>query len=277
MSATVCLLISGLCFALVHSSVKFLPHIPAHELVFLRAVVSTILSLGALRAANLSPWGKNKPMLIARGLAGTAALLLYFYTLQHMPLASAVTIQYLHPILTVILAGLLLRESPTWLQWVFFTISFAGVLLVRGFDPRVSGIDVMIGVLSAFCSSCAYTLIRMLRHEDHALVVVFYLPFVSLIVIGPFTLTHWVTPHGWDWLVILFIGVFTQIAQYFMTKAYQADTAANISNLNYLGIVYALMIGLIFFGESVEALALVGMGLIAFSTILSTRFRKAHT
>jgi drug/metabolite transporter (DMT)-like permease len=274
--ATVCLIISGLCFALVHASVKFVPNLPPHELVFFRAIISSALSLVALRMAGLSPLGKNKPMLILRGFAGTVALLLYFHTLQVMPLASAVTIQYLHPIFTVILAGYFLKEKPSWIQWILFFVSFAGVLMVRGFDTRVQAIDLLIGVIAAWGSAIAYNLIRALRHEDHALVVVFYLPFVSLWAIGPYTLTHWVQPQGHEWFTIAVIGIFTQIAQYFMTLAYQADRASNISNMNYLGIVYALAIGALFFGETVEPLALAGMAVIILSAVISTRVRVSN-
>jgi drug/metabolite transporter (DMT)-like permease len=275
MNATFYLIISGLCFAIVHACVKYVPDLPPHEIIFFRSIVSTLLSIAVLRISGLSPWGHNKPMLILRGVVGCLALLLYFHTLQVMPLASAVTIQYLHPIFTVIIAGLFLREKPTWMQWLFFLISFAGVLLVRGFDERVQFADMAIGVISALCSATAYNLIRALRHEDHALVVVFYLPFISLLIISPYTLTHWVSPRSSDWIILILIGTFTQIAQYFVTRAYQSDRAANISNLNYLGIVYALVIGLTFFGEHVEPLALAGMSIIAASALLSTRFKQA--
>jgi drug/metabolite transporter (DMT)-like permease len=276
MSAHLFLVISGLCFAIVHSSVKFLSHIPAHELVFLRSVISAFLSYFALRNVGLSPWGSNKPMLVIRGLVGTAALILYFITLQRMPLASAVTIQYLHPILTVILAGVFLKEKPRIVQWLFFVASFAGVVLVRGWDSRVSPLDVLIGVISALCSAVAYNLIRALRNEDHPLVVVFYPPIVSIVVIGPYTLFNWVSPNPREWLVIAIIGVFTQIAQYFMTRAYQADRAANISNLNYLGIVYALGIGFLFFDEAATPSSILGMTIIIASALLSSRVALAN-
>lgn len=274
MSASWNLFISGLCFAIVHGCVKLLPRIPPYELVFFRAVISIVITYFTLRSLKISVWGNNKPMLILRGLIGTSAVLLYFHTLQNMPLASAVTIQYLHPIFTVILAGVFMKEHPKLMQWFLFTASFAGVVMVRGFDARISATDLAIGILAALCSSVAYTTIRALRGQDHALVVVFYLPLVSLIVIGPYTLMHWVQPQGMEWLAVLIIGFFTQVAQYFMTRAYQSDRAANISNLNYLGIIYALGIGIIFFNETVELLGLIGMGVIALSALLSTRVRS---
>ncbi len=274
MSGTVAMIISGLCFAIVHGSVKILQRIPPHELVFFRAVISSSMTFVVLRHFGFSPWGKNRKMLLLRGLLGTMALLLFFETLHSMPMASAVTIQYLHPILTVILSSYFLKERPSWQQWLFFLLSFIGVLMVRGFDERITAFGLAIGLISAFCSSCAYTMIRALRHEDHALVVVFYLPFISLIVVGPYTAFHWVTPIGSEWLLIAVIGVFTQIAHYFMTVAYRSDTAANISNLNYLGIIYALFLGISFWNEEPKLLATIGMCVIAASAIYSTRLQR---
>jgi drug/metabolite transporter (DMT)-like permease len=266
------MLIAGVCFALVHAAVKFLPQIPSHELVVARAVVSLVITWFALKKVGLSPWGQNRPLLVFRGVAGTGALVLYFYTLQHMPLATAVTIQYLHPLLTVILAAFFLRERANWKQWVCFGASFVGVLLVRGFDLRVTPFDLALGVASATLSAVAYNLIRALRNEDHALVVIFYLPLVSLVTVGPWTAFHFVKPVGTEWLILIFIGVFTQVAQYFMTRAYQADSAANISNLNYLGILYASAIGFLFYDEAMMGLSIVGILIVVTSAVLSTRF-----
>lgn len=270
------MIIAGVCFALVHAAVKFVPSIPAHELVVARGLISIALTWFAIRRSGLSPWGQNRPMLVFRGVAGTAALLLYFHTLQSMPLASAVTIQYLHPILTVILAAFFLREPANAVQWSCFAVSFLGVLLVKGFDTRLLPLDVALGVASAFCSAIAYNLIRALRAEDPALIVMFYLPLVSVITIGPWTLFHFVWPQGYEWLILLVIGIFTQIAQYFMTLAYQSTAASNISNLNYLGILYAAVIGYFVFDESLNFIAVLGMLLVATSAIVSVRASRTR-
>lgn len=270
------MLIAGVFFALVHAAVKFIPRIPAHEIVVARAIVSIIITWFALKKIGLSPWGQNRPMLVFRGVAGTGALILYFYTLQTMPLATAVTIQYLHPILTVVLATFFLRERASPLQWMCFAASFVGVMLVRGFDERVAPLDLALGVASAVLSAVAYNLIRALRDEDHALVVMFYLPMVSLVTIAPWTFFHFTMPMGWEWPILIFIGIFTQIAQYFMTRAYQLDTAANISNLNYLGIFYASAIGFTVFNETLMGLAVLGIGVIILSAITSTHLSKSR-
>ena len=266
------LILSGLCFALVHAAVKFIPRIPTHEIVVFRGLIGLLLTWWAVRRAGIPVWGNNRLMLVFRGLTGTGALLLYFHTLQSMPLASAVTIQYLHPILTIILATFFLRESATKTQWMFFALSFVGVLLVKGVDSRVTPLDLGLGIASALCSAMAYTLIRALRHQDQPLTVMLYLPLMNVLIIGPWTLFHYVHPTLLEVVVLIFIGVFTQIAQYFMTLAYSEDKAANISNLNYLGIIYASLIGYLLYEEHIDQLAALGMAVITLSAIFTSRY-----
>ncbi|MDH4156418.1 MAG: DMT family transporter [candidate division Zixibacteria bacterium] len=268
------ILLSTVFFALMNVGVKYLAHIPAYEIVFFRALVSLIICYFLIRRAGLSPWGNNKRVLLFRGLSGTAALLMYFYTLQHMPLASAVTIQYLSPIFTIIIAGIMLKEPPRPIQGLFFLVSFVGVLMMKGFDSRVAVPDLLIGVAAAVFSGLAYNFIRKLKGSDDPLVVVLYFPLVTVPIVGSYTLANWINPSPGDWGVLVLIGLATTVAQIFMTRAYQLERAANVSNFNYLGSIYAIVIGLFIFGESIALLGLTGIALIIGSAIMSSRYRQ---
>lgn len=254
--------------------VKYLGHIPPWEIAFFRAVISAILCYILIRRAGLNPWGNNKRVLILRGVAGTAALIMYFYTLQHMPLASAITIQLLSPIFTIIIAGFLLKESPRPIQWLFFLMSFAGVVLIKGFDPRVSILDLLIGISAAVGSGLAYNFVRQLKDTDHHLVVVLYFPMVAIPIAGSISVAYWVTPSLLDWAILLAIGVVVTVAQIYMTKGYQADRAANVSNFNYLQVVYGLILGYFLFEETFDIPAMAGIALIVTGVVLSSRFRS---
>lgn len=266
---------STIFFSLMNIGVKYLPHIPAYEIVFFRALVSLIVCYFLIRREGLRLWGNNKPVLILRGVAGTVALLMFFYTLQKMPLASAVTIQYLSPIFTIILATFIMKEKPRSIQWVFFLVSFSGVLMIKGFDARVTVPELAIGVTAAVFSGLAYNFIRKLKNTDHPLVVVFYFPLVTVPFVGSYTIARWVTPSAGDWLILIMIGLATTIAQIFMTRAYQLERASNVSNFNYLGSVYAIFLGIILFDESVTWLALAGIALIILGVVMSARFRAS--
>jgi drug/metabolite transporter (DMT)-like permease len=270
------MLLSTLFFAFMNMCVKYLAHIPAYEVIFFRALISGVMCLVVLLKEGVNPLGNNKKVLVLRGLAGVLALLSFFTTLQHIPLASAVTFQHLSPIFTAILAVLFLNERMHWKQWLYFALSFAGVFLIKGFDPRVSNFYLVLGVLSAVFSGLAYNAVRKLKDSDHPLVVVFYFPLICIPVVGPYTLFNWVMPMGWDWLVILLMGVFTQLGQTALTKAIQAEELSKITYLNYLGIIYALGLGFIFFGEVFTLAALCGMILVLSGVMLNIQYVRSR-
>ena len=85
--------ISTFFFAVMNLLVKMIPNIPAIEIVFFRSLVSLVLSFVILKGARVNIWGNNKLVLLLRGGTGAVALIMYFLTLQVIPLASAVTIQ----------------------------------------------------------------------------------------------------------------------------------------------------------------------------------------
>src|SRR5207253_9476875 len=132
--------------------VKQVTHIPAMETVFFRCAVASLYCVYGLRRANASLIGSNHLMLLLRGIFGTTALFCFFLTIQQMPLASAQTIQYLSPIFTTVIAIFVLSENVKAVQWVFYAVAFAGVLVIERFDERISPLYLAIGILSAFCS-----------------------------------------------------------------------------------------------------------------------------
>jgi drug/metabolite transporter (DMT)-like permease len=263
------MLYSTVYFALMNLCVKFVPRIPTHEAVFFRALGMLVLCAGAMAQAGVSPWGNHKRYLFLRGFYGTLGLNLYFYTLQAMPLASAVTLQYLSPIFTSVFAIFLLKESVRPLQWLCFALSFGGVLLLKGFEAQLPLNAFAAAIAAAVCSGLAYNYVRKLKDYDHPLVTVFYFPLVTLLLTGPYTLMHWVQPQGWEWLALALLGIFTYFAQIHMTRAYQAEQLAVVSSFNYLGAIYALGLGWLFFGELLSLGALMGVTLILIGVIMS--------
>lgn len=264
------MLVSTFFFALMNFCIKNLPEIPTHELVFFRALGVLVLSGSMLWHLRISAWGNHKPYLLLRGLFGTLGLGAYVWTLKQMPLASAVTIQYLSPIFSTLLAVWMLKEIPKRVQWLCFLLSFTGVVLIKGFDPRVAWLPLGAGILAAVFSAFAYNYVRRLKDHDHPLVTVFYFPVVTLVLVTPYTLTHWVQPQGQAWLYLALIGLFTHFAQYFLTRALQAQKMALVSQLNYVGVVYALLMGYYLFGERVPPLAVFGLFLVVAGVVLGS-------
>lgn len=263
------MLLATLFFQFMNMCVKFVPHIPAHEIIFFRCIVSLLFSYIHLSILKIPLWGNQKGILILRGLFGLISLTAFFVTLQRMPLATAVTIQYLSPIFTISFAALFLYEKTRWIQYLFFAFSFAGIIIVRGFDNRITTPDLLLGIGSAIFSGLAYTMIRKTRNSEHPLVVVFYFPLVALPFISAWCFIDWVQPTGSDWIFLILTGVFTQAAQVMMTRAFQLEPASVISGIQYLGLILSFSIGYFIFDETFTLINLAGMGMIVAGVMMN--------
>jgi drug/metabolite transporter (DMT)-like permease len=260
---------SALAFSLANVFVKQLSHLPAMEIVFFRCLIGAGFCFYGLRKANADWKGSNRKQLLLRGLFGTTALYFFFVTVQNIPLASAMTIQYLSPIFTTIIAIFLLRENVKARQWLFYAIAFSGVLFIERFDTRISFFFLIIGVVSAFCSGVAYNLVRSLREREHPLTVVLHFQLIGVVAGFAFTIFNWRTPHAWDWLYLFLVGLSSQFGQIFLTNALQKEKAASVAIVNYSGLIYGLLFGWFVFGEAQTPESVIGMSLVVCGVILS--------
>lgn len=265
------ILISVVTFAIVNVMVKYLVRIPAHEIIFFRSIISLTISYVHLRIIGQSPVGNNKKWLVVRGLAGITALTMFFYTLKEIPLASAVTIQYLSPIFTVILAIFMNNQKVRGQQWIYILMAFVGVALIKGWDSRISMSMLGLGVSSAFFAGIAYNAVIKCRKTDHPVVVVMYFPLIATPVMGLWSYLDWTQPIGNEWYLLLGVGLLTQIAQVYMTKALHADHASKITPFKYVGTLFALSFGYFIFDETLNLISLIGIGLVVLGVILNTR------
>ena len=268
------MVVSVFFFSCMGLMVKLVSHIPSTQVVFFRSVVSISLSFWLLQRQGVSVWGTLSKYLILRGLFGAGALILFYETLQQIPLASAVTIGILAPIFTTILGIFIAREKVKPVQWLFFLLAFVGVVMVQGFDPRVPWFYLIIGVVATLFSGLAQNFVRKINTQEHPLVIIFYFPLITTPLSGAYSFFHWVPPQGWDWAILITIGLFTQFAQFFMTKSIQLEELSKVSIIRYLSIVYALIFGYIFFDETYSLLAYAGMGLAILGVVANVWYKQ---
>ena len=268
------MLISVLGFSLMNLCVKFLDRLPATELVLFRSIVSLVLCLIFLKRKKISVWGNNKKWLIRRGVFGVIALTSFFYTLQNLGLGSAITLQYLSPIFTSIFGIFILKERVRHIQWLFFLISFIGIAIIKGFDLDISMGLFLLSIASSAFAGLAYNSIGKLRTTDHPIVIVFYFPLIALPIMSIFSFFNWVQPIGYEWALLLGIGILTQIAQVNMTKAMHSGEMNEITGLKYLGIIFAIGFDLILFDIHYEIQVFIGMALVLSGVILNLLYKS---
>lgn len=271
------LLIATLSFAIMNVMVKALSDLHFMQVVFFRAGGTFILLFPYMVAKKIPLIGENPKLLFLRASAGLVSLATFFYAIQILPLGSAISIRYVGPIFGAILAFYFLKEKVVATQWLSFIVAFSGVLIIKGFDLRISYFGLTLALVSAFFLGFVFVLIRYLATREHFMTIIIYFMTLSVLV-SLFFIPYWRMPVGNEWLFVVLIGIFGLIGQLFMTKAFSYAEATVLAPFKYMEIIYALIMGFIFFGESYSMISLLGMVLIVsgmiWNVLAKTRSKK---
>lgn len=266
---------AGLFFFGMSVSVRLAEGIPTLQVVFFRALIALVLCLVQLRMAGLSPLGSNHRLLLLRGVFGTGALIAYFSSLLSLPLATATVLQNLSPIFTTLVAVLARGERWRPVQAAFIGLAFFGVIVVNGWSAETRWGPVAVGVVGAMMSAIAYNAIAAIGEREHPLVIILWFPLVTIPLVGPLLPAVWVWPSPWQWGALLGVGLFVQVAQYFMTRAYQLGEAGVVSVVGYLGVLWAMLGGWALFGEPVSVGMIAGAALVLAGVAGNTWAKRA--
>lgn len=268
---------SALGFSAMSVLVKLVsPRIPTGEIVLARAVITLGVSYILVRRAQLAPLGTQHGKLVLRGLLGFGGLAGYYASLALLPIADATTIHQTVPLLTALLAWWLLGERVGWSTVAALGCGITGVLVIvhpsgAGLDP----IGVTVALIAAVCSAFAYVTVRQLVRTEHPLVIVFYFPLVATPLAIPWAAAEWVTPSPLDLLLLVAIGLTTQIGQVFLTLGLAAERAGRATAVGYLQIVFAIGWQVSVFGDAPTIATLLGATLIVGGTVVVSRFGGA--
>jgi len=271
------MLVSALGFALMAACVKLVASrgIPLLEIVAARALVSLLLSYVDVRRKGLSPWGTHRKLLVARGVVGAFALVCVYYAVMTLPLAEATLLQYMHPVFTAVLALLLLKEGIHLSTMLCILLSVSGLVIMvepgvfKAAAPALPWFSVSIALAGAFGSAIAYVLVRHLSPHEDASVIIFYFPLVALPLSVVLLGDQFVMPDTESLVLLLLVGIFTQVGQLGLTHAMRHEAAGKAAAYSYVQVIFAVLLGWAVFGEVPALWTWVGGGLIVAGALLN--------
>jgi drug/metabolite transporter (DMT)-like permease len=286
------MLLSALGFALMAACVKEVSGlgIPVLEIVAARAIVSALISFADIKRKNISLWGHNKVLLIARGTVGSFALMFVYYAITTLPLAEATLLQYLHPVFTAILALFFLKETIQRSTIACIVISLLGLFIIiqpNLVQPNLvqsnlqldsalhySWLSIGAGVLGAFGSAVAYVIVKKLTKTDDSSVIIFYFPMIafpiSMIMLG----SDFVVPSLAATVLLILVGIFTQVGQVGLTKALHCADANKATAYSYVQVLFSVFIGWAYFSEVPMATTIMGGGLIMLGALINVFWKR---
>lgn len=280
------MLLASLFFASMGVCIKFASaHFNSFEIVAYRGMVGVVFLIGLTRARGVSLRTRVPMMHVWRSIVGTISLTAWFYAIALLPLATAMTLNYMSSvwIATFLLGGALLlqgRGAPVRRQGpLFLTVlaGFAGVaMLLRPTLAPEQFVGALVGLLSGLFAALAYLQVASLaRAGEPESRTVFYFS-IGAVLAGLLGMVF-VGTSTWTWpaaLWLLPIGLLAVFGQLCMTRAYASGATMLVANLQYSGIVFASLFGLLIFGDRLPLLGWVGMGLIVASGITATVLRS---
>ena len=269
------LVFASLFFSLMTVCVKKIDEaIPIYELVFFRSIFSLIITSLIIKKKRINPWGKNKALLILRGLLGTTALMCIFYSIRNMPLSISTVIQYTYPIFISIFAALLFKEKINFKLISALFLGWFGILIILNpYQSKLYEIDnfsIFIAFVGALTTSLAYIAVKKLSSREDIFIIIKYFPLISVITLLPIVCLNWITPQVNDLIWIIGIGIFTQAGQTFLTLGLKNLPASQASSINYLQVLFGSIWGIYIFGENITLNFVIGSLFVLLGTIIST-------
>ncbi|WP_054621991.1 DMT family transporter [Oryzomicrobium terrae] len=257
----------------------------AAEIVFWRSLLSFLFIYAYARSRGLSLTTPHWRFQLQRAVSGLLSLMLYFYGIVMLPLATAVTLNYTSPLFLALFLVVLAGHRPPLMLWLSLGLGFVGVILLL--HPVFSGDQWLAGALalgSGVLAGLAYYNVKELGAlGESEWRTVLYFSGLSTVGAGLWLLVSgeglgaFTLRGGVPTLQLLGVGGFATLAQLAMTRAYKRGRTFLSASLAYSTVVFASLFGAVLWDETIAAEGWLAILLIAASGLLASRYSRAPT
>ena len=235
-----------------------------NSITFLIFAVKIFRSGESLKAA--SP--ENLKYLILRSVLGLAGVLLFFYSIENLSLADSSMLNRLSPFFVIIAASVMLKERITFSNLPLIIIAFTGAALIIKPEFSLSVLPALAGFITAILAGITYTIVRLLKNRETPDKIIFYFSGISVVVMIIPSIIFYRPYTLYQAIILVLIGIFATGGQYFLTLGFQSYRAGELSLVTYSQILFASVLGLIFFNELPDIYSIIGGVLITVSAAL---------
>ncbi|WP_188915660.1 DMT family transporter [Salinarimonas ramus] len=270
-------ILSALAFTLMAASIKLASEtFPTGQLIFFRSAFALVPLLAWLAVTDTvvnAVRTHNVKGHLLRSIIGATGMVLGFSALAYLPLTEAVAIGYAAPLIVVVLAALLLRETVRAYRWSAVGVGFVGVLVML--SPRLgsealaegASVGAIFGICAAFCTAGATIQVRRLTATERTGAIVFYFTAVTTLIGLSTIFFGWVMPTPGALAMLIGIGILGGIGQILLTESYRYADASLVAPFEYTTMIWATLLGWFLFGQWPQAAVIAGAVLVTASGI----------
>ncbi|MDX2510988.1 MAG: DMT family transporter [Desulfobacterales bacterium] len=271
MYCIIALLGSATCFSMLGVLARMVKSdLSTWEICLGRALVGVLCVLVLHVLLKVQIDGPSRPVLLVRGLSGAICFLNIVAAMQQLPIGMAMVLFYLFPVFAALLTPLINNEPVRRLQWVFVSISFAGILLLLG--PGFGAVDLSFGhvfaVTAAFFGGLNICLVRRLSCDHSPFCIYMYMSLVAIAVsvVPAFQHNQLVIPPAYALYSLLAIGVLGTGAQLSLNYGFVHLRASEGSLVLMSQVPMSMILGFVLFHEPIGGMFVAGAVLILVSS-----------
>lgn len=267
-------ILSSLFFAILGAELKFFSRILSIEtIIFFRSIIGFIIILILILILRFIFNKKNYlrshniKIQFLRAIFGSLAMYLGYSALTFLPLAQATALSFTKVFFVIFFSYLCFKEKITFKNIFFSLIGFCGVYLL--IDPsQVRSLNgTLLSLLSSIFVAAGIISISFLTRKDHTLSILFFHSFFSSSIIGVIFYNKILFPSFYEFLSLFLITITALLGQYFNAESYKNKEANIIVIYSYTRIIFSMLLGYIFFSETLNFSQFSGLFLIIFTTI----------
>ena len=263
------LLAAELVLAGMAALIKYLSTEVEHEiLVFARNLFGLLTLAPIVVHYGINKLKTNKlPIHLLRSISGLGGMYGFFYMIGHLPLAEAILVKLSAPIFIPLIALIWLGEKINWRTRWCIVIGFIGVVLVLRPGGDNFQAVALIGIGAAISASVAKVCIRRMANTEPGYRIVFYFALFSLLFSTPLAWLNGELPRLEVWPYLVGIGMGGTLGQLLMTRAFQVANPGQVGPFTYVSVIYAAIIGWLFWGEILLLTTIIGSVLIVLAGV----------
>ncbi|MDP2120906.1 MAG: DMT family transporter [Hoeflea sp.] len=239
------------------------------QIQFLRNLIALPFAiLIAYRMGGPAALRSHRPLAhLMRGGLWVGATFLFFTSITYMGLAEATALIFVAPLFITALSALMFREHVGWRRWAAVLVGFIGVLIaVRPGTSAFQPVS-LLPIATAFVYALLMLSARFVDSRESVWTLLLYMTgtgaLISLFIV-PFV---WIQPRPEDLWLFGAIAIFGTAGMTMMTQAFRLAPAAVVAPLDYTAIIWATLLGWLFWAEIPDALVFVGAGIIIVSGV----------
>ncbi|MBN8630285.1 MAG: DMT family transporter [Rhodobacterales bacterium] len=252
---------------------------PILIVVWARALFGGLMTLPfALKAEGWQAFRPQRPLHhLARAVLLFAATFLFFNALKYLPIADAMAIFFVNPLVVVILSALVLREHVGPRRWAAVAVGFVGTLIII----RPGMVEMNPGTLYALGAGVSlgsyFVMTRHIAGAADAMVLTFQTSAIGAVLMTLALPFVWQGPDPEQWAMLAGLGIIATLGHVLITKAYEHGEASLLAPLAFTEIIMATVFGWWFFGDLPDRWTVLGVAILIASAIyISVRERRAQ-